>query len=143
MAHNGCVPSGPWEFSVTPIAPPMSANPRLRQLAYAGLVTGLWSGLICVIIFGLCRLAGVPFLLAVGGAPGADADPTLRLTWFEVMLVPLAVAGVDAVLLDPRATWADGAAYDAQAARLVRMFADNFGKYVAVIDDDVRAAAIG
>jgi phosphoenolpyruvate carboxykinase (ATP) len=77
---------------------------------------------------------------ALDGSLGRGAfrrDPNFG---FEV---PLAVAGVDAVLLDPRATWADGAAYDAQAARLVRMFADNFGKYVAVIDDDVRAAAIG
>jgi len=97
MAHNGCVPSGPWEFSVTPIAPPTSANPRLRQLAYAGLVTGLWSGLLCLIIFAICRLVGVPFLLAVGGGPGGFANPSLNLAWFEVLLVPLAVALVGAL----------------------------------------------
>ncbi|MGL6209775.1 MAG: phosphoenolpyruvate carboxykinase (ATP), partial [Paracoccaceae bacterium] len=57
--------------------------------------------------------------------------------------VPVAVAGVDAVLLDPRGTWADGAAYDAQAARLVGMFAENFGQYLPFIDADVKAAAIG
>ncbi|CAN5621559.1 hypothetical protein BH23PSE1_BH23PSE1_10190 [soil metagenome] len=34
--------------------------------------------------------------------------------------------GMDARLLDPRSTWADPAAYDAQAARLVAMFAENF-----------------
>ncbi len=56
--------------------------------------------------------------------------------------VPLRADGVDAALLDPRGTWADGAAYDAQAAKLVQMFADNFAQYVPYIDDDVRAAAI-
>ena len=57
--------------------------------------------------------------------------------------VPVAVPGVDAHLLDPRGTWADAAAYDAQAAKLVAMFADNFGQYVPFIDDDVKAAALG
>ena len=57
--------------------------------------------------------------------------------------VPVEVPGVDATLLDPRATWADKAAYDAQAAKLVKMFSDNFGQYVPFIDADVKAAAIG
>ena len=57
--------------------------------------------------------------------------------------VPVAVAGVDTALLNPRQTWADGAAYDAQARKLVAMFADNFGQYVPFIDADVKAAAIG
>ena len=57
--------------------------------------------------------------------------------------VPVAVAGVDATLLHPRKTWADVAAYDVQARKLVDMFANNFGQYVPFIDDDVKAAAIG
>ena len=57
--------------------------------------------------------------------------------------VPVAVAGVDSALLDPRQTWSDPAAYDMAARRLVRMFADNFAKYVPHIDDEVRAVAIG
>ena len=57
--------------------------------------------------------------------------------------VPVSVQGVDPALLDPRATWASAAAYDAQAARLVGMFAANFGQYLPVIDAEVRAAAIG
>ncbi|WP_323005825.1 phosphoenolpyruvate carboxykinase [Pseudorhodobacter sp.] len=56
--------------------------------------------------------------------------------------VPVSVPAVADVLLDPRRTWADEAAYDAQAAKLVRMFADNFGQYLPFIDDDVKAAAI-
>ena len=57
--------------------------------------------------------------------------------------VPVAVPGVDATLLNPRMTWEDAAAYDRQAAKLVGMFADNFGQYVPFIGDDVKAAAIG
>ena len=57
--------------------------------------------------------------------------------------VPVAVPGVDATLLNPRDTWADKAAYDAQAAKLVDMFSKNFGQYVPFIDEDVKAAAIG
>jgi phosphoenolpyruvate carboxykinase (ATP) len=56
--------------------------------------------------------------------------------------VPVEVPGVDATLLDPRSTWNDPAAYDAQAAKLVQMFADNFEQYVPYIDEDVKAAAI-
>ncbi|MCC0063103.1 MAG: phosphoenolpyruvate carboxykinase [Defluviimonas sp.] len=57
--------------------------------------------------------------------------------------VPVTANDVDTKLLDPRQTWADKAAYDAQAKKLVNMFADNFAQYVPFIDDDVRAAAIG
>jgi phosphoenolpyruvate carboxykinase (ATP) len=57
--------------------------------------------------------------------------------------VPVAVPGVAEVLLDPRRTWPDPAAYDAQAAKLVQMFADNFAQYVPFIDEDVRAASLG
>lgn len=56
--------------------------------------------------------------------------------------VPVQVSGVDTALLDPRSTWNDPAAYDAQAAKLVQMFADNFEQYVPYIDEDVKAAAI-
>jgi len=57
--------------------------------------------------------------------------------------VPVHVEGVPEMLLDPRKTWDDKAAYDAQAQKLVAMFASNFEQYVPYIDDDVKAAAIG
>ena len=57
--------------------------------------------------------------------------------------VPVTVPGVDATLLDPRATWADKAGYDAQAQKLVNMFSENFAQYLPYIDEDVKAAAIG
>ncbi|MBB93091.1 MAG: phosphoenolpyruvate carboxykinase (ATP) [Rhodobacteraceae bacterium] len=57
--------------------------------------------------------------------------------------VPVSVPGVPDLLLDPRRTWGNPEGYDAQAAKLVQMFADNFEQYVPFIDDDVKAAAIG
>ncbi|WP_294622800.1 phosphoenolpyruvate carboxykinase [uncultured Roseovarius sp.] len=57
--------------------------------------------------------------------------------------VPVEAPGVAEVLLDPRRTWDDPDAYDAQAEKLVKMFADNFAQYVPYIDDDVKAAALG
>ena len=57
--------------------------------------------------------------------------------------VPVAVPGVAEVLLDPRRTWDDQEAYDAQAKKLVDMFSDNFAQYLPFIDEDVKAAAIG
>jgi len=57
--------------------------------------------------------------------------------------VPVAVAGVDSDLLNPRRTWSAPEAYDVAAAKLVSMFAENFAQYVDYIDDDVKAVALG
>ena len=48
--------------------------------------------------------------------------------------------GVPAQVLTPRSTWSDGSAYDAQAARLARLFADNFKTFETEVAPDVRAA---
>jgi len=55
--------------------------------------------------------------------------------------VPLACPGVDSAILDPRSTWTDKAAYDAQAQKLVRLFMDNFAEFEAHVDPGVREAA--
>jgi phosphoenolpyruvate carboxykinase (ATP) len=55
--------------------------------------------------------------------------------------VPLAAPGVEEAILDPRATWADKAAYDRQARRLVGMFIDNFAKFEDRVDAAVAGAA--
>jgi phosphoenolpyruvate carboxykinase (ATP) len=39
--------------------------------------------------------------------------------------VPIALDGIDPTILDPRKTWADAKAYDAQARKLVQLFAEN------------------
>ncbi|MEM6310314.1 MAG: phosphoenolpyruvate carboxykinase [Pseudomonadota bacterium] len=57
--------------------------------------------------------------------------------------VPVSVPGVPDILLDPRRTWDDAAAYDVQAEKLVEMFSNNFEQYLPHIDDDVKAAKIG
>jgi phosphoenolpyruvate carboxykinase (ATP) len=55
--------------------------------------------------------------------------------------VPVAVAGVDSGILDPRSTWADKAAYDATAKKLVGQFVDNFAQFADHVDDAVRQSA--
>jgi phosphoenolpyruvate carboxykinase (ATP) len=55
--------------------------------------------------------------------------------------VPLALDGVDPKILNPRDTWADKAAYDAQAKALVEMFIKNFAKFESYVDANVKAAA--
>jgi phosphoenolpyruvate carboxykinase (ATP) len=54
--------------------------------------------------------------------------------------VPVSVEGVDSAILDPRSTWADKDAYDAQAEKLVTMFIENFAKFNDYVDDNVRSA---
>ncbi|WP_442580809.1 phosphoenolpyruvate carboxykinase [Mesorhizobium sp. ASY16-5R] len=55
--------------------------------------------------------------------------------------VPVSVPGVDPQILDPRSTWADKAAYDRQARRMVEMFIGNFEKFEAHVDAHVAGAA--
>lgn len=54
--------------------------------------------------------------------------------------VPTAVQHVPAEVLDPRGTWKDPAAYDAQAAKLAGMFADNFKAFAAQVPPAVAQA---
>ncbi|MBK8456172.1 MAG: phosphoenolpyruvate carboxykinase [Phyllobacteriaceae bacterium] len=76
----------------------------------------------------------------------AALDGSLKSAAFRVdphfgFAVPVAVDGVDSAILDPRATWADKQAYDAQATKLVNMFIANFAKFENHVDAGVRAAA--
>jgi phosphoenolpyruvate carboxykinase (ATP) len=48
--------------------------------------------------------------------------------------VPQRCPGVDSAVLEPRATWRDPDAYDAQARRLAEMFKENFRQYDGVPD---------
>lgn len=51
--------------------------------------------------------------------------------------VPMSCANVPVDVLDPRSTWADAAAYDAQAHKLADMFVRNFEKYAGHVDPAV------
>jgi phosphoenolpyruvate carboxykinase (ATP) len=66
---------------------------------------------------------------------GLVADPVFGLR------VPKSVPGVSADVLNPRSTWADPQAYDAQAAKLAGMFRENFKRYADHVAEDVAAAA--
>jgi phosphoenolpyruvate carboxykinase (ATP) len=62
-----------------------------------------------------------------------DAVPTRQEPFFGLH-VPTTCPGVPSEQLDPRATWSDPAAYDAQAARLAGMFVQNFAQFGEVSD---------
>jgi phosphoenolpyruvate carboxykinase (ATP) len=63
-----------------------------------------------------------------------EKDPVFNLD------VPTSCPGIPADVLNARSTWVNPAAYDLQAAKLARMFADNFKTFESDVADSVRAA---
>jgi phosphoenolpyruvate carboxykinase (ATP) len=61
-------------------------------------------------------------------------DPTFGLA------VPTEITDVPKSILQPRQTWNDGAAYDAQAKKLAGMFQENFKKFESFVSEAVRSA---
>ena len=72
---------------------------------------------------------------------GQIADASLRVDPIFGLRVPSEVPGVPGQVLDPRATWSDAKAYDAQAAKLAGMFRENFLRYADQVSDDVKGVA--
>ena len=56
------------------------------------------------------------------------------------LAIPTSCPDVPADVLQPRKTWANGADYDVQAAKLARMFVDNFKDFEEGVSAEVRAA---
>ena len=63
-----------------------------------------------------------------------EKDPIFNLD------IPTSCPGVPSEVLKPRTTWADGAAYDEQAAKLARMFVENFKTFEQGVTAEVLAA---
>ncbi|MFM8532963.1 MAG: phosphoenolpyruvate carboxykinase [Acidimicrobiia bacterium] len=68
-----------------------------------------------------------------------DQVPYQRHSVFNID-VPVTCPGVPAEVLDTRSTWPDKAAYDVQAAKLAKMFVDNFKNNFADAEAKVTAA---
>jgi phosphoenolpyruvate carboxykinase (ATP) len=81
--------------------------------------------------------------LLAAALDGSLADATFYTDSNFGFRVPTDIAGVEPHLMHPRKTWTDKAAFDAQAAKLVAMFAKNFKKYESHVDAAVLQAAIG
>jgi len=79
--------------------------------------------------------------LLAAALDGSLANAEMRVDPNFGFRVPVSVANVDAKILNPRDTWADKGAYDAQAGKLVRMFRDNFKKFESHVGRDVLEAA--
>ncbi len=65
---------------------------------------------------------------------GYEKDPIFNLD------IPAGCPGVPSHVLEPRNTWANGAAYDEQAAKLARMFVENFKTFEQGVTAEVLAA---
>ena len=56
------------------------------------------------------------------------------------LALPSTAPNVPATVMDPRLTWANGNAYDAQAKKLAEMFRKNFEKFGSNVPDAIRKA---
>lgn len=77
----------------------------------------------------------------------AALDGSLAQAEFETepffgLSIPKNVPGVPSEVLNPRAAWADKAAYDRTAADLQSRFEKNFETFAGAVGEDVKAAAI-
>ena len=61
---------------------------------------------------------------------------------FFGLMIPDAVPGVPAEVLDPRQAWTDKSAYDAAAQTLLARFEKNFESFAGYVGDEVKAIAL-
>jgi phosphoenolpyruvate carboxykinase (ATP) len=93
--------------------------------------------------YGVGRRMAIPHTRAMirAALAGRIAEGSLTADPIFGLRVPGEVPGVPAEALNPRATWADKDAYDAQAGKLAGMFRENFERYADQVGEDVKAAA--
>lgn len=85
--------SVPWLDSMTPVGPPAVASPSMKNLLYAATLTGSWSGILCLVVYLVGRLLGVPFEVATSSGAALTVIP-----WLTVLIVPIAAAFAAALL---------------------------------------------
>ena len=85
------------------------------------------------------KIANTRAMIRAALTGALDRTPFRRDPVFNVD-VPASCPDVPEAVLTPRSTWSDPAKYDAQAARLAKMFADNFKTFEESVDAEVRAA---
>ena len=74
-----------------------------------------------------------------GALDGSLAEVPMRIDPNFGIAVPTSCPGVPAEVLEPRNTWTDKAAYDAQARKLANMFVENFKTFADDVPADVGA----
>lgn len=72
---------------------------------------------------------------------GSLKNADFRIDPYFGFQVPTSVPGVPVHILNPFKTWADKAAFDSTARKLVGMFQENFAKFEPHVDQDVASAA--
>jgi phosphoenolpyruvate carboxykinase (ATP) len=71
---------------------------------------------------------------------GTIAESTMAPDPIFGLRVPSAVPGVPGDVLNPRGTWGDAKAYDAQATKLAEMFRENFKRYGDQVAGEIKSA---
>jgi phosphoenolpyruvate carboxykinase (ATP) len=87
------------------------------------------------------RLPHTRALLAAALDGTLAAVPTRHHARFGLAM-PTTCPGVPDEVLDPKAMWADGAAYDRQAQIVAQRFETNFAQFAGDVGEDVKAAGI-
>jgi phosphoenolpyruvate carboxykinase (ATP) len=80
--------------------------------------------------------------LLAAALDGSLARASFHAEPFFGLMIPDAVPGIPAEVLNPRDAWADQAAYDRTARELLSRFEKNFKEFAAHVGDDVRAVAL-
>ncbi len=109
-----------------------------KHKVQAWLINTGWSGG----PYGVGKRMNLPHTRAMVRAvlTGALNDVAMREDPNFGIMVPKSCPGVPKEVLDPRSTWSDSAAYDAQAQKLAGMFIENFEQFAADESADVRSA---